>query len=72
MIACASSVCVCACGKEACVIEVDVGAGAGGSWSGEDVLEALEDLFLSECLSVVQDLSFGLRDEICCIPHVSK
>ena len=31
-----------------CVVEVDVGAG-GGSWSGEDVLEALEDVFLFEC-----------------------
>ncbi len=24
------------------------------------------------CLSVVKDVSFGLRDEICCITHVSK
>ena len=41
-------VCVCAFGKVVCVIEVDVGA-SGGSWSGEDVLEVLEDLFVSEC-----------------------
>ena len=46
MIACQQ--CVCALGKVVCVIEVDIGAG-GGSWRGEDVLEALEDLFLSEC-----------------------
>jgi hypothetical protein len=31
-----------------CVVEVNVGAG-GGLWNDEDVLEALEDLFLSEC-----------------------
>ena len=52
-------------GKVLCVIEVEVGA-CGGSWGGEDGLEALKDLLL--CLSVVQDLSFGLRDEICYIP----
>ena len=40
--------CVCAFGNVVCAVEVDVVAG-GGSWSGEDVLEALEDLFLSEC-----------------------
>jgi hypothetical protein len=39
-------VCVCAFGNMLCAVEVDVVAG-GGSWSGEDVLEALEDLFLS-------------------------
>ena len=42
------AVCVCAFGKVVCVVKINVGAG-GGSWSGEDVLEALEDLFLSEC-----------------------
>ena len=53
------AVCVCVCvyvcvcararafGKVVCIVEVDVGVG-GGSWSVEDVLEAL-DLFLSEC-----------------------
>ena len=46
MIACERRVCLLKGGV--CVVEVDVCAG-GGSWSGEDVLEALEDLFLSEC-----------------------
>jgi hypothetical protein len=41
-------VCACAFGKVVCVIEVDEGA-CGGSWRGEDVLETLEDLLLSEC-----------------------
>ena len=38
--------CVCAFGKVVCVVEVDVGAG-DGLFSGEDVLKALEDLFMS-------------------------
>ena len=46
------AVCVCArasaFGKVVCVVEVNVDAG-GGSWSGEDVLQTLDALFLSEC-----------------------
>ena len=42
------AVCVCAFGKVVCVVQVDEDAG-DGSWSGDDVLKALEDLFLSEC-----------------------
>ncbi len=52
MITCQQCVCVCVCvcafGKVVCVVEVDVGVG-GGLWSNVNVLEALEDLFLSEC-----------------------
>ena len=39
--------CACAFGEVVCVVEVGVGA-CGGPWGGEDVLEALEDLFLVE------------------------
>ena len=48
MTACLQFVCVSAFGKVVCVVEVDVCA-SGGLWGGEDVLEVLQDFFLSEC-----------------------